>query len=170
MGDDAARRRVTAFERTATGYRCVLADQLRSALISVLGELRDELEKAKTMPHDQLPAHLRRLFPAGYHADAEQNAEYRRLTHDELVATHQRSVIESIELLERSTELSADDLDRFVRAVNATRLVVGTILDVSEDESDPAADDPMVDLWEIYDFLGWVLYQGLAALSGDAPE
>ncbi|MEY3448269.1 MAG: hypothetical protein RLZZ14_793, partial [Actinomycetota bacterium] len=77
------------------------------------------------------------------------------------------SVTESIELLERSTELSADDLDRFVRAVNATRLVVGTILDVSEDESEPAADDPMVDLWEIYDFLGWVLYQGLAALSGD---
>jgi hypothetical protein len=29
----------------------------------------------------------------------------------------------------------------------------------------------MVDLWEIYDFLGWVLYQGLTALSGvDSPS
>ena len=158
---------MTAFECTATGYRCVLADQLRSTLSTVLGELRDELGKAKSMPHDQLPEHLRRLFPAGYHANAEQNAEYRRLTHDELVATHQRAIVESIEVLERSTDLTADDLDRFVRAVNATRLVVGTILDVSEDESEPAADDPMVDLWEIYDFLGWVLYQGLTTLSGD---
>ena len=77
--------------------------------------------------------------------------------------------MESIELLERRTELSADELDRFVRAVNATRLVVGTILDVSEDDAEPAATDPMVDLWEIYDFLGWVLYQGLTALSG-GPE
>ncbi|NBO33842.1 MAG: DUF2017 family protein [Actinobacteria bacterium] len=142
---------MTAFERTATGHRCVLDEQLRSALLTVLGELRDELEKAKTTPYDAVPAHLRRLFPAGYHANAEQNAEYRRLTHDELADTHQRAIIESIELLERRTELSADELDRFVRAVNATRLVVGTILDVSEDDAEPAANDPMVDLWEIFD-------------------
>jgi hypothetical protein len=36
---------------------------------------------------------------------------------------------------------------------------------VSEDESEPAADDPMVDLWEIYDFLGWVLHSTLHHLS-----
>ena len=160
---------MTAFERTATGFRCVLEAHLREALVTQLRELRDELEHAKSLPYDQLGPHLKRLFPTGYHTNAEHDAEFRRLTHDELAATHKEMVNDSIEFIQRVGELSADELDRFVRAINATRLVVGTILDVSEDDTEPEPDDPLADFWEMYDFLGWVLYQGLTALTGNAP-
>jgi hypothetical protein len=61
-----------------------------------------------------------------------------------------------------------DELERFVRALNAMRLVLGTVLDVSEDddvEGDESSDgDVVVPQREVYDYLGWLLHASLDQL------
>jgi hypothetical protein len=75
----------------------------------------------------------------------------------------------------------ATELERFVRAINAMRLVLGTLLDVSEgdaedasgddadsdapeEEGDDANDDAVAMQREVYDYLGWLLHTCLDRL------
>jgi hypothetical protein len=66
----------------------------------------------------------------------------------------------------------ATELERFVRAINAMRLVLGTLLDVSEDNERDARseaeagsdDDTAVTQHEVYDYLGWLLHTCLDRL------
>ena len=63
--------------------------------------------------------------------------------------------------------LSEDELWSWLQALNALRLVVGTRLDISEDdhELEVAPDHPDAGLWEIYRFTTWLQYQVLRALG-----
>jgi hypothetical protein len=58
------------------------------------------------------------------------------------------------------------DLEQFVRAINAMRLVLGTILDVSEGEAEDVEEDvPTAAQREVYDYLGWLLHTALQHLG-----
>ncbi len=66
---------------------------------------------------------------------------------------------------ERATE---DELWTWMQAINAIRLVVGTRLDVSEDDDrmlrvDP--DDPDARLWALYELTNLLQYELIEALS-----
>ena len=54
------------------------------------------------------------------------------------------------------------------QALNSVRLVLGTMLDVSEDHDpdDVADDDPMVGEYHLYGFLSWLLEWTVRSLSG----
>ena len=55
-----------------------------------------------------------------------------------------------------------------MQALNAVRLVLGTLLDVGE-EHDPSAvrdDDPMVGEHQLYSFLSWLLEHLVRATMG----
>jgi len=62
------------------------------------------------------------------------------------------------------------ELERFVRALNAMRLVLGTVLDVSEDDDDessseePGEAEVVVPQREVYDYIGWLLHATLDAM------
>ena len=73
------------------------------------------------------------------------------------------------------------ELERLVRALNAMRLVLGTLLDVSEDDSEDesgddtesdapndedsdTSDDTVAMQREVYDYLGWLLHACLDRL------
>ena len=61
--------------------------------------------------------------------------------------------------------MSPAQADGFVRSLNAVRLVLGTLLDVSEDH-DPdliGPDDPMFAEHQLYMFLSWLLEMTLSA-------
>ena len=107
---------------------------------------------------------VRRLFPPAYvdPSDVERQDEYRRLMQDDLAERHR----EELELVAQTADaetLSEGQLLAWTRALNSIRLVLGTYLDVSEDEE---PDDPEIPEVQLYRWLTYVLGEAIEALSG----
>lgn len=173
---------VSAFRRD--GDRFVL--RLGADERAMLGRLLDELKSLLAAPAGS-PAAVAttRLFPVVHPDDDEMEAEYQRLMRDELVASR-LAAIEAVEraLATPTTEgrrgrrtevvtFDEESLVAFMQAVNSIRLVLGTILDVSEDDdpSDHVDGDAAVHApeYHLYAYLSWVLDSAVASLSPD-PE
>jgi Domain of unknown function (DUF2017) len=114
-------------------YELRLPDGERELLRGLLGELRALLALGVEDPR------VRRLYPAAYAEDPEREEEYRRLTQEEL-SSGRLAAIDTVESTLDATVLSSEQLTAWMHAVNALRLVLGTMLDV--DEGDPFAVDP----------------------------
>jgi hypothetical protein len=84
---------------------------------------------------------VRRLFPTAYPNDAERDADYQRFMRDELATSRSVSLQTVLDTL-GNTELSSDELSAWLQTLNAARLVLGTRLDVSEDDGPPWELDP----------------------------
>lgn len=111
-----------------------------------------------------------RLFPPAYLEEHELDAEYHRLMREELV--HRR--LEAVAVLRETIDadrLTAEQLDAWVRVLNDVRLVLGTLLDVSEDQDpldvDPEAEDAPQRL--AYVVLSNLVADAVDALSGSLP-
>ncbi len=134
------------------GYALNLPTEERAVVARLLAELRDVLAAGPDDPR------LRRLYPTAYPDDPVKEAEFRHLVHDELVASR----LEALALVEATLEadgLDEEQLGAWMQAVNALRLVLGTALDVSEEDDiwavDP--DDPEATSRALYAYLGLLL-------------
>ena len=110
---------------------------------------------------------LRRLFPPAYAdpADEEAEAEYQALVHDELLASR-RAALDVLETTASRDRLDEAELLSWMTALNQLRLVLGTRLDVSEDDAPlPDPDDPAAPLHEVYLWLGVLLEAVIDALD-----
>lgn len=152
-------------ERTANGFVVNLDEEEVALLVRLLGELR-----ALLLADDPSTEHLvRRLFPPAYlrdeHADAE--ADYQRYMREELVASRLTAIGAVEEALTSRRPLSEGELMGFMQALNGVRLVLGTLLDVSEehDPDDVRDDDPMVGEHHLYRFLSWLMEHVVAAAT-----
>lgn len=137
-----------------------LLPQLRSLLVEEAGD-------AEQGPTDPL---LQRLFPDARPDDADGAVAYRALVHDELLAAR----LTGIDLLEQGLEqepvrLDDEQLGTWMRTVNELRLVLGTKLDVHEDDSLPAADADSAALYSAYAWLGVLLEDLVQAASSTLP-
>ena len=85
---------------------------------------------------------VRRVFPTAYPDDAEREAGYQALVRGELIDRH----LASAEVIRRTIDaptLTEEELSAWMTGINALRLVLGTALDVSEDDDRSLADlDP----------------------------
>ena len=166
MGNDATRRCVVVARKNkgpvtrldATSYSLNIDASDRTTLNGLLDQLRDVLM------HEPSSDIARRLFPAAYHQDEQHEQEYQRLMRDELLSSRLASLSLTTSLLERETNsdsivLSADELDALMRSINSLRLVLGTLLDVDEDEFEAhlAEDNPAYGQYQLYSYLGWLL-------------
>ena len=150
------------FERIDGGLRLAIDDHSRKVVVHLLGELRSEVQEAKVASPGDLAAHMKRLFPSAYHDDERLNDEYRRLTHGDIADSHIAAIDNAIALLAPDRVFTTSELERFVRAINAMRLVLGTLLDVSEDDpEDFDDDDPAAPQRHVYDYLGWLLHSSI---------
>ena len=151
-------------------YRVSLPDAERELLESLVPQLRELLTTGSSAGDPS----LRRLFPTAYPDDPERDAGYQALVRDELL--EQR--FSSLDVLEESIGasrdgrmLSGDELGAWMRALNDLRLVLGTRLDVSEDDDgtiDPR--DPDAPAWSIYHYLAMLVTYIVDALAQDLPE
>jgi cytochrome P450 len=142
-------------------YALRLSADEREAISYLVPQLRQLLEDAG--PNDP---RLRRLFPTTYTTDPEAEAEYRRLMRDDLI----KSRLSSLEIVEtniQATSLSEGDMVRWMQAINDARLVLGTILDVSEDDDrfQLDEDDPQAQAFNLFHYLGGLLDDIVTALS-----
>jgi ATP-dependent Clp protease adaptor protein ClpS len=150
----------------ASGSRYVLhLGRDERALVS---RLLDELRALLTDQAD--PELMRRLFPVVHPDDPEREAEYQRLTRDDLVASRLTGIETVSAVLGRSgrkVTLDEAQMLAFMQAVNGVRLVLGTLLDVTEDDEDAERDDlDATPEYHLYGYLSWVLDSSVRALSG----
>jgi hypothetical protein len=153
------------FERTAKGVVVNLDQEEIDLIVRLVAELR-----ALLLADDPRTAHLtRRLFPPAYHLadDAEADAEYQRLMRDDLVASRLTAMQHVDDTLTAGQPLSEEAMLGLLQSLNLVRLVLGTLLDVSEDQGpdEISDDDPMVGEHHLYHFLSYLLDSAVDALS-----
>jgi hypothetical protein len=108
---------------------------------------------------------LIRLFPPAYGTDETRSREYAALAREELIESR-RAALATVESALGRTEVEADELHAIMRAVNDLRLVLGTELDVSEDDTRRRLPPgPDAERWRDYELLTHLLSQIVAALS-----
>lgn len=141
-------------ERTDDGLVLHIDDEERALIVRLLGELR-EIVSAQADGGDALDEHVaQRLSPVVYRDDQEQEAEYQRLMSDELVASRLGAIDIVTAALGSSTPCFDDGgANAFIRAINTIRLVLGTMLGITEDD-DEGDDSPE---YSLYAFLSWLL-------------
>lgn len=140
----------------ADGFHLAMRSDDRRVVVDLITQLRDAVLAGTGDDR------FRRLFPAAYHQDAELDEEYQRLMHGELLASRLDSLNRTKELLVRDEEadvivLTEDELDSLMKSVNDLRLVLGTLLDIQENEPAIEEDDPAFPQYHLYSYLGWLL-------------
>jgi hypothetical protein len=143
------RRRVLARQ----GRYVLRLDERERALIrQLLDELRELLALSPSDPR------VRRLYPAAYAEDPELEDEYQRLTQEELRSGRLASV-DAVESSIGAEVLDADQLTAWMQAVNALRLILGTMLDITDDaqELDFDPSHPEARTIALYGYLGGLL-------------
>ena len=139
----------------------------RAAFIKFFSEF-DELMNA-----DSRDDNLRRLFPVAYHDDHENDGEFQRLMHDDLVMSKRASLETSRRIMQSTIDDSVTEADmlQLMTTLNGLRLVLGTMLDVGEDDGDIDDDDPLAGQRHLYEYIGWLLEWVVTGLhEGLDPE
>jgi Domain of unknown function (DUF2017) len=125
-------------ERTRSGkFKLRLPPEEREVLRGLPAQMRDALALGRDDPA------VARLNPQACLDDAEVDAEFHRLMDDDLNAGR----IEALDAFEKTVDNSRLDEQEalaWMRAINDTRLLLGTRLDVSEDPAERHVpdDDP----------------------------
>jgi hypothetical protein len=138
-------------------FQLRLTDDERDLVATLTAQLRDLLVSDSTDGTE-------RLFPPGYANDDEREAEFRLLTHDELLQTR-LAAVDTVEQSVTKTTLEEAELNAWMGAINALRLVLGTRLDIAEDIELIDFDDPRAGAFAVYDYLTHLLAEIVDALS-----
>ena len=147
-------------ERTETGdFLLRLGPEERGLLRRLSAELEELLAAEPEDPS------LRRLRPRAYE-DEEVEREFRSLMGAELESLRLENLRRLAETAGRD-RLDAEELDRWLAALNDLRLVLGTRLDVTEDQFADGFDPSAPHAYElaVYAFLTWLQEAAIDAAS-----
>jgi hypothetical protein len=154
-------------DRITRTRRGTYALRLPSAERELLTNLVDQLRELLTITTDD-PS-VRRLFPTAYHDDVERDREYQQLVRDELLE-RRLAALATVEETVDLDELTEEQLSGWLTSLNDLRLVLGTRLDVSEDDLvELAEDDPDAPALAVYGYLGFLLSEVVEALTEGLP-
>jgi hypothetical protein len=142
--------------RSGNGYDVALAPQERDALRRLCRDLIEELTGT-----DERDPGLERLFPPASRDDAETAAEFERLARPGLEDGKVAALRETAASA-GTTLLDDDGAQAWLRAINDLRLVLGTRIDVQEDDSLFRLREPG---YRMYAWLTWLQSELLAALG-----
>jgi hypothetical protein len=137
-------------KRTRHGVELHLSTDEQRLLVGLCGEMRELLGGDD-------PA-LRRLFPTAYQDDPERDAEYQILARAELADRR----LQTLDVIERTVDakvLSPEQVGAWMQAVNQIRLVLGTRLEVDEEDDVFDPELPDAPARAVYAYLGLLLDQ-----------
>lgn len=172
---------------TAYGQRCSVTDRSRSQVTRgpvrkradgefeltlseaerhLLTHLLAQLEAALSNTQSAADPIFRRLFPVAHPNDPDLEASYQELVGNELVSLR-RAKLQAVVATVAATRLDEPTLLAWMNVVNDLRLILGTRLDVSEDEDlEPyPSDHPEAEAYAIYGYLGYLLDSIVESIS-----
>jgi hypothetical protein len=133
-------------------YEIKLSPQERDLLRDLPRQLKDLLAQ----PDE--PS-LKRLFPPAYIDDEKKETEYRRLVGDDLLEGR-KAALDIMAATVDATELDEEQVTAWLSSLNDIRLVLGTQLDIAED--DHPVDTP---IHHVYYYLTTLQDYVISALS-----
>lgn len=142
-------------------YRFEFPEPLKMLVVQLATELNESLD-------DDNPD-LARLFPTAYAKDPDLDAGYQILARGELV-DHRNTLFDTVKASATLDVLDDEQLSAWMGVVNDLRLVLGTKLDVSEDDHSINEDHPDARAYEIYMLLGHMLSEIVDGLSANLPD
>ena len=153
------RRRRWRIRPSGSGFDLNLPPEERQLLAQLLPQLREVMQS----PDDP---RARRLFPTAYLDNVELDAEYHRFMREELVASRLASLDRFAETAE-AEHVDEATLMGWMQSVNGVRLVLGTLLDISEDDDIESMDrnSPNFAEYALYAYLSGLLEEIVQALS-----
>ncbi|NNE10797.1 MAG: DUF2017 family protein [Ilumatobacter sp.] len=154
--------------RSGESFEVAVGPDEVAVIQRLIGELRAML--AADDPGDEATALLARLFPVAYPHDDEMEAEYQRLMREELVQSKLRSFDVVDEVLTAEGPVDEARLVALMQSVNSIRLVLGALLDVSDDPDAPEVAPGYEDSPEyaLYGYLSWLLEWCVRAVMSTA--
>ena len=99
---------------------------------------------------------LRRLFPTAYLEDPERDMEYQILARSELL-DHRHAALDMFIGSLSADSLTDDEVAAWMQSINQFRLVLGTRLDMGEDEEEIDETAPDAAERALYGYLGVIL-------------
>lgn len=126
-----------------------LDDNLRGLVNKISEELRELL-----LVDDG--EQLTRLYPPAYPDDERLQSDYREMVHDQLLMDR----LDAIDKVQASIDdeaISVELADMWMNTINQARLVLGTQLDVGEQEGAIDNDDPDMESKVVYQVLSHIL-------------
>ena len=162
----------------AASFKRVGNDRVRVRLaqdeVAILRGLPDQLRSVLAEGGDE-PVN-QRLFPPAYLdvADIEQDTEFHRLMHDDLVSEKLANLDLVTDTLARGStsvrrwtvELTDEEATAWLGVLNDLRLALGVRLDITEDfDGDVDDTDPRAPALRLLSYLGWLEEQLLVALQ-----
>jgi hypothetical protein len=141
------------FKTNRDGTVAVQLDPVvREIVGNVCRELRDTLAETTDEPA------LRRLYPPAYRDDPERQRAYAAISRDELTTSRVAALDTVIDTIGED-QIDAVQAEQWMFALNAVRLTLGTLLDITEDHDprDVDEDDPRLPQLVTYDLLSLLL-------------
>lgn len=138
-----------------------LSEDERNTMLGFIDQLESVLSSG---PEDD---RVRRLYPTAYNENPDHDAEYQNYMRDELTQSRAAAIVIVREMLNTNATVTEAQLVAFMTVLNNLRLVLGTLLDVSEEDDEPEEDDPEYGQWQLYGYLGWLLEWIITSLSGE---
>jgi hypothetical protein len=164
------RRRRSPVRESGNGFLIELGEDEAMLVTRLLDELRQLLTNPSPDSSERLL--IVRLFPVAHPDDEDEEAEYQRLMRDELVESKLEAIasVERVLAAERRSDRVVDELGlvAFMQSLNAIRLVLGTMLGVTDDPSEDEVDEQLERSpeYHLYAYLSWLLEHCVRAASG----
>ncbi len=148
------------------GSSWISAPTSRRSIRRLIRELRALLTDPD--PDDGAQRLLARLFPVAHPDDDEMEAEYQRLMRDELVESKLSAFDIVDDTLSGDGRVDDSELLAVMQSINSIRLVLGTMLGVTDDpdgdEVTPGLEDSAE--YHLYSYMSWLLEWCVRALTG----
>ncbi len=138
------------FALTRDGQISVRLDDTMRALIK---QVTEELREVLLVEDPEL---TKRLYPTAYPDDEVLEDGYQEIVHDQLLMQR----LDGIDQLQASIddeEISVETADAWMNTINQIRLVLGTKLDVGEEQVEIDQEDPEATSMVIYQVLSHIL-------------
>jgi hypothetical protein len=163
------RRRFSARSDGQPGCRLRLSVNERLMFKELPDELISVLSDFGQLPAaSQLPPGLRRLFPTAFTRDEAEQKAFTAKARPELLE-HHLEALKELQATASADVLDEEQMYRWLSAINELRLVLGTVLDISEDESDLPDWDAMSYQMQLYYYLNTVQSDLIDYVSGTLP-
>ncbi len=150
------------------GYSIDLPEEEREVLALLPGQMLAALE-ILTQPEAIVPESLRRLFPPAYLTDTNADNAYVRLVRRDLLDYHREALL-ILRDSSDATQLDEIGMERWLTAISGLRLMLGSILGITDETKEFASDDANYYEWICYNYLSYLQGEIIEVLSEQLPQ